>query len=694
LDLNLLSEASKSTAGQQAISEEPIQQSHSFKRRFAKMNGLQWLILFSLSPISPTFHSSWGKLIPPLYLQKLLSKSIVDSAVSTPFPNFQTDQLDASKHHQSGSRQLQIQEQVKRTAVESLAGTSSRKQLGVTRTTISTYVVSPVKIKALLLMRIKEGFRAKQYGLSTHDPDKVFIQFTLPLEFGIILHYELSYKAISFEDRMVGSAHIKIELSGDIAFLQVVKQDFLRQSVQVVEGRMFTLRQKKSARLCQVIRWIRRDDILQSYLKPPKHWSDQLSSADTPFAKRLSTLTAAQRQRHFQSDQFDVVCSGPVPYGLDDNFLSQFVNSEDGTQELFNAITEWSSLVMKRDSKFVKCSTSDFDGSTNYFVVEILESHKASQLFTVNVEFFGGINPVDRLAALMSLKNVIRGLKYVEVLSKQMAPFLVGNSNFSSVKNRNVEIQFHHARWDLVKDSELLSLLTKRRIEIGHFRVLESTDDYALFAKLVPTTNTIASPGDLVQYQIAVHCDKVVINLHMESESGIFNPYHPSAEATSQFERMLNVIRRRDQECGRALRSRTNLLRIFDDVKEDVEGEEDHRSSVSRILAYSSRVSKKLRFFTSSGRVNDVLMNLTSDLILSKGFEVESAKLMIDHNEQIRDEEPGMWFLLRYDRQTLSIVHLSLLDNEMNFDGTIETYRDLTFFTNSISDLYRYIFQG
>jgi hypothetical protein len=31
----------------------------------------------------------------------------------------------------------------------------------------STYVVSPVPIKSLLLMRIKEGYRVKQYGQST-----------------------------------------------------------------------------------------------------------------------------------------------------------------------------------------------------------------------------------------------------------------------------------------------------------------------------------------------------------------------------------------------------------------------------------------------------------------------------------------------------------------------------------------------
>jgi hypothetical protein len=670
LDMYLLAEACRNTAGSQALTDDPLQQSHSFKRRFAKMNGLQWLVLLSLSPISPTFHAMWGKLIPPVYLQKQLSKSIAESPGLTVAPTVRADALEVSRHKNSSN------------------DPSSKKHQASSKTTFSMYVVSPVRIKALILMRIKEGYRAKQYGLSTHDPDKVFIQFTLSLEFGTVLHYELSYKALSPEDHMVGSAHIKIELSGDPSFVQLVKKDFLNQSLQLTEGKLFTLLQKRCLRLCQVIRTIRRDDILQSYLRPPQRWSDQLLSSDSPFAKRLASLTELQRKLHFHAACFDVVTSGTVPYGIDDHFLAQFVSNEDGMEELLHAISEWSTLMVKEDSVFVKAISRSGRQSTNYCVVEIVKCDKASQLFTIQLEFFGGTNPEDRLLTIFSLKSVIDDLKNVEVLRKQMAPFIAGRTNKQSVLKNNVEIRFHHASWDLIMDPELLSLLTKRRIEIGRFRLLESKDDFALFAKLVPTGTSEASPDDLVQYQIAVLDDRVQINLHMESEGGVFNPYCNGSEEARQFGRMLNTVRRRDQECGRALRSRTNLLQIFQSKSQNMDNNEDQRSSVNRILAYSSRVTRRLRFFTSSG-ANDVLMHLTSQLILSQSVDVNCERLDIAPDEIIREQEPGKWFLQLYNlQQIMSIVHLSLVDQVVDVNENSCTFRDLTFFTNGVSDLY------
>ncbi|KAL3923663.1 MAG: hypothetical protein SGILL_001528, partial [Bacillariaceae sp.] len=674
LDMHLLNEAAKSTAGQQALTDDPLQQSHSFKRRFAKMNGLQWLMLFSLSPISPTFHTIWGKLVPPLYLQRQLNQSISESASTTAAavaPTVVIDALDVSRHQNPTGE------------------TSNKKHLSASRTTFSIYVVSPVRIKALLLMRIKEGYRAKQYGLSTHDPDKVFIQFTLSLEYGTVLHYELSYKALNSDDHMIGSAHIKIELSGDPSFVQLVKKDFLNQSLQMSDAKAFTLLQKRCLRLCQVIRTIRRDDELQSYLRPPRRWTDQTVSPDSPLAKRIGTMTDLQRKLHFQSSCFDVVTSGLVPYGVDDNFLAQFVSSEDGIQELLDAVSRWSTLTVKNAATFVKSIDRSDRQSSNYCVVEIMECVNASQLFTIKLEFFGGTDPKDRLGTIRSLKDAIEQLKNVEVLTKQMAPFIAGRTDQQSVKKNNVEIQFHHASWDLIMDPELLSLLTKRRIEIGGFRLLETIDDYALFAKLVPTGTNDASPDDLVQYQIAVLDDRVRIDLHMESEGGIFNPYREGSEEARQFRRMVNTIRRRDQECGRALRSRTNLLQNFISATSTERYDENHRSSVNRILAYSSRVTRRLRFFTSAGGANDILMQLTSELILSESSgEVKSERLDIASDEIIREQEPGIWFLQLYDRQTMSIVHLSLIDQVVRTDDTVHTFRDLTFFTNGVSDLY------
>ena len=675
LDLSLLSEAAKGMAGQQQATDDLVVQSYSFRRRFVKMNGLQWLVLFSLSPICPTFNASWGKLLPPLYLQKQLNKSMVEVAAVT------NDSADLFRS-QGGFRQVVVFEQLQRNTSDTTDTPSAfRKQIQA-QTTFSTYVVSPVRIKALILTRVKEGYRARKYGLNTRDPDKVLIQFTLPLESGTILHYELSYKALSSENYLVGSAHIKIELSGDPRFIQSVKNDFLHQSSQKQEQTSRSIREKRIERLCEVIKGIRRGDLLQSYLRPPQNWDNILATSDSPFVKRLGSLEYIERQRHFQGDQFDVVCSGAIPDGLDDLFLSGFMMNQDGKQELIDAVTSWSTQTMTKGSMFLKrCSNSG--QMTNYCLVEIKESNKASKLFTIFVEFFGGTDPIKRFETMDSLKETLGSLRNVDVLRKQIAPFLIGNKD--SLLKDNVQIQFHHENWDLVKDPELLSLLSKRRTEIGGFRLLESRDDYALFAKLAPKTSD--SPGDLIQYEIAVNNDNVVVDLHMESESGVFDPYSFGATKRSQFSRMVNVIRRRDQECGRALKSRTTLLQgINNQVDNDSTGDE-HQQCVKRLLAYSSRVTRNLPYFRNFGEANDVLMELTSELLLSTKFGVRSARLQIDPDVLIGDEETGVWFVVQYDRQTMSVLHLSTVDRSRS-DEITQTFRELTFFTIGISDLY------
>lgn len=680
LDLALLSETAKSTAGQQQLTDDLVEQSYSFRRRFVKMNGLQWLVLFSLSPISPTFNSSWGKLLPPTYLQKQLSKSIMEVAASAKMQSACTSETTDLFRHAGGVRQVVLNETFQRSGSE-ISGAGGRQHFQA-QTTFSTYVVSPVRIKALLLTRVKEGYRAKQYGSSTHDPDKVLIQFTLPLESGTILHYELSYKALSLENYFVGSAHIKIELSGDPRFIQAVKNNFLHQSLQIQEKRSHTIREKRMERLCDVIRGIRRGDILQSYLKPPSKWDNILANSDSPFVKRLDALKDIERERHFQVDQFDVICTRAIPNGIEDIFLSGFMTNQDGKQELIDSITNWSTQTMTKNSKFLKRCTNSGQ-MTNYCVVEIEQSKKASKLFTVSVEFFGGTDPTKRFETLRSLKGALYDLKNVEVLSKQIAPFLIGKKN--SLLKENVQIQFHHASWELVKDPELTALLSKRRTEIGGFRLLESRDDYALFAKLAPKTSD--SPGDLIQYEITVQTDRVIVDLHMESESGIFNPNYVGVEKKSQFGRMVNVIRRRDQECGRALKSRTTLLQAFNEQVEDKTTNEDHQRCVKQLLAYSSRVTRKLRYFQNFGEVNTILVQLTSESLLSKFFGAKAARLKIDSETLICDEQRGMWFVVQYDRQTMSFLHLSMVDL-VKKDADIRTFRELTFFTIGISDLY------
>lgn len=678
LDSKLLEETAKSVAGQASV-ETSTPYNFSYKRRFAKMNGLQWLTLFSLSPLSPTIQSSGAtKLAPPSHIIK--RRSLESAAVATPDP------LNFSRH---ASFTIRSSNEL-RSLDSNLSILSTKKVPGASpsqsRVTFSTYFVSPVRIKALLMTRIKEGYRARQYGTSTNDADKVFIQFYLALDDGTALHYEISFKSLPGQIHEVGSAHIKIELSGDTNFVQTVKNEFLTQNE---ENRPSTMAQKVSSRLCQVMRWIRREDILQSYVSPPAKWGDQLSSPEAPLARRLGSMSNLQRQRHFRSDEFDVVCTGKLPYVLEDTAVfSEFASKDNGEQELLDLIQDWSTQVVNRaELRFAKAQTSS-NGTTSYYLVEIRQSHIAPRLFTIRLDFFGGTDPRERLQILSALQNKLELARDVDVLGKQMGPFLLSTSDGAAGKSRNVEFQNHHAHWELVKDTELLPLVMKRRIEIGHFRLMQSSDSSAIFAKVVPE-NLVDIPGDLVQYQITIHPHRVEVDLHMESECGAFFPFSSTKGEKKRFNGMVNVIRRRDQECGRALRSRTNLFRVLspDHVEIDPDFSESHTDSVKRMLQYSSRVTRKVRFFQpSAAAANGIFFEMIEKLIVQNTFGVKAAKLSIGRQERLKEEDPGVWFIVDFDGDTMSMVHLSSVD--IVTEASAQTLRTLSFFTSGISDLY------
>lgn len=693
-DAELLQQAATTKAGQMAESPFHVDHYFSFKRRSLKPNAVQWYLLFSLSPLSPTFNSAWGQIIPPKYLRHRpqVSTSLTQRENSM--------EQRRSLPWRSTNRQSPTSD-IRR--VEAVAQRKPRS-----RTTFSTYIVSPIRIKGLLGLRVKEGYRARQYGQSTQDTDKVLIQFNLPLELGTVLHYELSYKALPNQSHMVGVAHIKIELSGETGFIQSVKNDFLRQTHI---GRPVTMAQQVSARLCKILRWIRREDCLQSYLCPLR-WSDQLSDPGTPFVRRLRTLTSLQQRKHFRKDQFDVVCTGKGPNALDDIFLSEFLDSDNGEQELIDAVKEWSTQTIKEGLRYVKRTDTSASNLANYCVVELSRSQAASRVFNIYVEFFGGTGASDRLELLTTLKDKLSTLKDVEVLTKQMADYLVGVRGqnqwepYLQWKRNVLEDQHHHASWDLVKDPELLPLIIKRRSEIGNFLLLESSDDHALFAKLVPPSARGINE-DLVQYQIAIRTDRVVIDLHMESTCGYFFPFRTirdgeepdfgtdSIESTYQmFYKLMRTLKRRDQECGRALSCRTALLKVFQEAGDRGASNGDDDAEllcVQRLLPYANKVTRKLRSFMNAASATDVLRSLSEDmLLLFDSSTVRVARIPINSDDNVGGMGSGSWFIIRFDRHTMSIVHHSLLDQEEpgREDMPPFAYRELTFFTIGTSDLY------
>lgn len=663
----------------------------AFKRHTIKPNAVQWYVLYSLSPLTPTFHGSWGKLAPPECLrQKLLRPGREEQ-----WFHRKADQrfLSAAKINEPNQNEGSLIDPLFR-GQEFIDLPLQRKHQE--RSMISTYIINPVRIQGILLMRVKEGFRAQQYGQSTNDPDKVFIQFTLSMDHGIVLHYELLYRALSSHNHMVGYANIKVEISGNSSFIQAIKDNFVHQAQRIDTG---AKEESYSARFCNILRWIRNEDMLQSYLSPTR-WSNQLASPSSPFVKRLGSLTQLQRQRHFRFDQFDCVCVGRMPYAQDDGFLSEFRDIDDGEIELRFFLANWATQCVVASKRFVRRMETSEKTLTSYCVIELSRSESASRLYTVSVETFGSRGASDRLALLSSLKNSLGSLRDVRVLRKQIGQFLVGikerqTPSLFMEKSQLLESQHSHATWDLVNDPELLPLLMRRRTEIGNFLLLESSDNHALFAKLSPedySQNNSSDPGDLVQYQLVILADKVVVDFHMESEGGRFFPFRNESRGqeqnhTSRFSKMMKTLKKRDQECGRALRSRTSLLRVFDKFMEDEIAEESHLTSVERLLAYSSQVSVHLRYFGTNECANSILESLTIDLLLSLS-KAKVAKLVVDSDSMIEGLQ-GFWFLIEFDKQTISITNFASTESlVLQKDGTDSPFREVTFFTIGISDLY------
>ena len=684
-DKTLIDEAATAKAG--CVESESIlfvDHFFSYKRHSIHPNAVQWYTLFSLSPLSPLLHSQLGRLPAPTYIRQKAFRT--DDPV-----NVKLEQEVVSAAPSSTVLKVLPNAQTSSRGVDSNLTTEKRKQLS-TRSIFATYFVNPVRPKSLLMMRIKEGYRAKQYGLSTVDPDKVSIQFTLPLDFGTVIHYELSYRAMPGHQNMVGFAHIKIELAGEHTFIQTVKGDFLSQGDRIRPTK--TMAQQVSRLLCRLLHSIRKEDMLMSYLSPIK-WGDQLLSPDTPFVRRLGSLSVLQRKKHFRSDEFDIVV---MREGT--SFGEVKGPNEEGERALLHSLSTWATQSINDGHRFVKRIESSSSGLPMYCQVDL--EKRRGQLFSVLISTFAGTDAKIRLMLIESLKRCMAESDVVKVLPNQVSRFLVGDQAPMDRSQRLLESLNFKTSWDLLKDEELMPLLIKRRMGIGNFLLLEANDNYCLLAKLVPGAeagkdNDFDEPGDLVQYELSVKAGKEVVDLHMEGEGGKFFLRSRSMARTelSRFERMASNLRTKDQECSRALHCRTRLLQLFEGA-----GVEDLRTCVHRLLAYAFRYSTQLCCFDPDqcGPSNEILQELTQRtlldntegaLVVALGLEESMECAPVGFEVSIEVSKGDSWFVVKYkDTKTISIVHLSSLI-EVNTDSkSAKASRRLTYFTIGIGDLY------
>ena len=670
-DMDVLREAAHTLAGQVPDSS-PLSADLFLvnRRRMIKPNAVQWYFLFSLSQLTRTPNASSGKLVPPGYVRTTATLYGRDGLISLE------------------KVQTQTRQRVERR--ESLNVTPQRRQ--PSRVTVIVYKLSQVRIKGFLLSRIKEGYRTQNYGQNTIEKNKVSIQMTLTLERGTVLHYEVLYTSLPGVNPLIGSAQVKIELSGESGFIQRVKNDYMA-NINVPQ-KVSAVVQGASARLCKYLRWVRQGDEIQNLLFPIK-WTNEISSGKSPFVTGLRALTSLQLGQFFRRNEFDVICTGQLPHTRhNDVSMSEFVHFDNGEEELYSALAEWSSQIISRKRNYVKVMPNP-DGLTEYAVVHIHASPRASRLFKITVDTVVGTDTSERLILVESLKRRLSSIKNILLLDMVMDCFLTGSQQSPS-KDGLLSTHFSHESWDLVKDPELLPLITKRRNDIDKFLLMHSTSSYARFARLVTTERNADGITDtyLDEYQITVHIDKVVVNMRVERDNGRFLDYGQKGvlPEITRAHRLFVRVKRRDQECGLALRSRTELLGMLSPDEPKILPPGVQVTCLERLLAYASKQTRKLRFFAKAAvTANQILEELTIDLMLPEYLDVPIMKLDIGSDASVAGEKAGLWFLVNFDRHTLCIVRLGLVNAEdegAETEDSVVCYRDLVFFTVGISDLY------
>ena len=154
------------------------------KKRSVRPNALQWYTLFILSPFTPG-----GIAVSAIHPMKLMSSSTSTLSLTSLANSKQT-----STRLLSDKRMPVDDNKVQDTSIFSPSTTATQERI-----MFSKYCIQPVRIKSLLMSRVLEGYRARKYGQSSQDSDKVSIHFTLRIaECDVALHYEVSFVSFTW----------------------------------------------------------------------------------------------------------------------------------------------------------------------------------------------------------------------------------------------------------------------------------------------------------------------------------------------------------------------------------------------------------------------------------------------------------------------------------------------------------------
>ena len=398
--------------------------------------------------------------------------------------------------------------------------------------------------------------------------------------------------------------------------------------------------------------------------------------------------------------------------------LNNYTEPDTGSSALFAVVSDWSTETVRPQNLFVRVGLTR-SGEQILAVVEITPAPTRipgalPRLFRIAVGFGHSTRVLDRFDMIRSLQASIccQSRDLTLLSTKRISDYLMltaidtkGHSEHKQDRPRQLAHHMEERSWNLVRDPELLTLLHRRRSEIGKFFLLESTETGASFAKFIGNTVSAHTAGidrppmAFVQYTVGFlkGTSFPSVEMHVEKPTGIFldegAPTDQSDSAKSQ--RIFDRVRRRDQECSLALNSRTALLGLFDnDTTITQFAAQQH---IERVLAYAKRQSKQLRVFASDFvQGNMLLEKMTGVFLVDSHDQVRALKLNDLSGKTLLSMPLGDWFLVHLSDDTTSIWHLPQLtqtptgkgDSDGDGLGTHSSERPLSFFTFAISDLY------
>jgi hypothetical protein len=545
--------------------------------------------------------------------------------------------------------------------------------VSVTPVLMMSYTLSNIRVKEVILMRIKDGFIPRRYSYSKvkhQDRDKVSILLSLKLENDCSILYEMTSKR-----RTVSVKLYLVAASPDIINLVKVTLTSLHPHSQRAHDP--SVAQIVSYRISSFLLFLRDDDTLRSHLYP-QEWTESYLS-NIPLLQMLKALDRRLVNRHFQLEKLDVLLRE------DDDSLGyvNFSSTSSLTNDfLIRWLDSWASKIIRENDLYIKIlPPTDQHGSVSYFLVRVRPS-SASRLVTLDLLFCRDIGVARRNRIISEVKDALSTCESLIIL--RPIRHLLATHPTNTDKNNSFQRLLYYDSWSLPKDSDLFYLVTKRRVSVEKYWVLDDRNS-KLFGKSVWDDSDESKMNTyFVQYLIEIMPDELIAHLYIERKEGVFMNLSHVERERNEDDLCLAIsseVRNRDIDCTSYLISRKNLLSVFEPVQE-INHMKTLQTDLERLVQCSThKICLNLRFFQHADIANRILAERTEDLLQAELFNSPIKRLILDDNIPVADFTQGTWFLVRNDWNALTLIHFSSEDN-VSSDNTV--HRKLTFLTSYI----------